>query len=118
MCFVLSFVINWQFRGIDHNGTHKPVSVMPQGRRQRGDQWCPAPPFEIGAPLSTFGPPVAAYIQLKNKTAEEIRAAEEQNSQFYSQNLCKNSEQRRAEDVAFVHGPWSRVRQQAFSTLP
>jgi len=91
---------------------------MAQGRRQRGDQWCPSPPFEIGAPLSTFGLPVAAYIQLKNKTAEEIRAAEEQNLQFYSQNLCKNSEQRRAEDVAFVHGPWSRVRQQAFSTLP
>jgi len=25
------------------------LTVM-QGRRQRGIQWCPAPPFEIGAP--------------------------------------------------------------------
>jgi len=23
-----------------------------QGHRQRGNQWCPAPPFEIGAPIS------------------------------------------------------------------
>jgi len=29
--------------------------------------------------------------------------------------LCKNSKQRRSEDVVFVNGPWSRVRQQAFS---
>ena len=34
-----------------------------QGRRQRGSQWCPAPPFEIGASHFTFGPLVAAYIQ-------------------------------------------------------
>ena len=34
-----------------------------QGRRQRGGRWCPAPPFEIGAPHFTFVPPVAAYIQ-------------------------------------------------------
>jgi len=33
------------------------------GRRQRGGQWCPVPPFEIGAPHFMFGPPVAAYIQ-------------------------------------------------------
>ena len=45
-------------------------------------------------------------------------AAEELNRQVYSQSLCKNSRQRRAEDVVFVHGSWSRVRQQAFSTLP
>jgi len=25
MCFVSSFVINWQFRRIDHNSSHKPV---------------------------------------------------------------------------------------------
>jgi len=24
MCFVSSFVINWQFRRFDHNGSHKP----------------------------------------------------------------------------------------------
>jgi len=29
MCFVSSFVINWLFRRIDHNGTHKHVSVLP-----------------------------------------------------------------------------------------
>jgi len=45
-------------------------------------------------------------------------APEEQNRQVYSQSFCKNSKRRRAEDVVFVHGPWSRVRQQAFSTLP
>ena len=28
-----------------------------QGRRQRGDQWCQAPPFEIGAPLFHVWPP-------------------------------------------------------------
>jgi len=28
-----------------------------------GGQWCPAPPYEIGAPHFTFGPPVAAYIR-------------------------------------------------------
>ena len=28
-----------------------------------GDKWCPAPPFEIGAPHLTFSLPVAAYIQ-------------------------------------------------------
>jgi len=33
------------------------------GSSQAGGQWCPAPPFEIGAPHFTFGPPVAAYIQ-------------------------------------------------------
>ena len=43
-------------------------------------------------------------------------ATEELNRQLYSQNLCKNSEQRRDEDVVFVHGPWSRVRQQAFQS--
>jgi len=43
---------------------HSYRSLPPdQGRRQRGEQWCPAPPFEIGAPHLTFGPPVAAYIQ-------------------------------------------------------
>jgi len=34
-----------------------------QGRRQRGYQWCPPPPFEICTPHFTFGPLVAAYIQ-------------------------------------------------------
>jgi len=29
MCFVSSLVINWQFRRIDHNGSHKPVSFLP-----------------------------------------------------------------------------------------
>ena len=28
MCFVSSLVINWQFRRIDRNGSHKPVSVL------------------------------------------------------------------------------------------
>ena len=28
MCFVSSFVINWQFRRIDRNGTQKPVSFL------------------------------------------------------------------------------------------
>jgi len=28
-----------------------------------GGQWCPAPPFEIGAPHFRFSPLVAAYIQ-------------------------------------------------------
>ena len=28
MCFVSNFVINWQLRRIDHNGSHKPVSVL------------------------------------------------------------------------------------------
>jgi len=28
MCFVSSFIINWQFRRIDHNGTQKPVFVL------------------------------------------------------------------------------------------
>jgi len=39
------------------------LNAIMQGRRQRGAQWCPAPPFEIGAPHFTFGPSVAAYIQ-------------------------------------------------------
>jgi len=34
-----------------------------QDRRQRGCQWCPAPPFEIGSPHFTFDSPVTAYIQ-------------------------------------------------------
>ena len=34
-----------------------------QDRRQRGDQWCPAPPYEICAPHFKFGILVAAYIQ-------------------------------------------------------
>ena len=41
-----------------------------------------------------------------------------QASLVYSQTVCKNSKQGRAEDVVFVHAPWSRVCQQAFSTLP
>jgi len=28
MCFVSSFVINWQFKRIDHNGSRKSVSVL------------------------------------------------------------------------------------------
>ena len=28
MCFVSSFVINWQFRWIDHNDSRKPLSVL------------------------------------------------------------------------------------------
>jgi len=28
MCNVSCFVINWLFRRIDHNGSHKPVSVL------------------------------------------------------------------------------------------
>jgi len=44
------------------NKNCKVQTRLTQGRRQRGDQWCPAPPFEIGAPHFTFGPPVAAYI--------------------------------------------------------
>jgi len=28
MRIISSFVINWQFRRIDHNGSHKPVSVL------------------------------------------------------------------------------------------
>jgi len=28
MCFVSSFVINWQLRRIDHNGSQKPLSVL------------------------------------------------------------------------------------------
>jgi len=28
LCFVSIFVINWQFRRIDHNRSHKPVSVL------------------------------------------------------------------------------------------
>jgi len=28
MCFVSSFVINWQFRRIDDNGSQKPFSVL------------------------------------------------------------------------------------------
>jgi len=28
MCFVSSFVISWQFRRIDHNRSHEPVSVL------------------------------------------------------------------------------------------
>ena len=42
---------------------------------------------------------------------------EEQKRQVYSHSLCKNSKQRRAEDVVFVKGPWSRVRQQAFANF-
>jgi len=37
--------------------------VFTQGRRQRGGQWCPASPFEIGASPFHVCPPVAAYIQ-------------------------------------------------------
>jgi len=33
MCFVSSFVINWQFRLIDHNGTQKPVFVLSPSSR-------------------------------------------------------------------------------------
>jgi len=29
MCIISSFVIHWQFRRIDHNGSHKPISVLP-----------------------------------------------------------------------------------------
>ena len=32
------------------------------GPSPAGGQWCPAPPFEIGAPHFTFGPPVTAHI--------------------------------------------------------
>jgi len=28
VCIISSFVINWQFRRIDHNGSHKPISVL------------------------------------------------------------------------------------------
>jgi len=28
MCIISSFVINWQFRQIDHNSSHKPASVL------------------------------------------------------------------------------------------
>ena len=36
MCILSSFVINWQCRRIDHNGTHKPVSVLPPGTPEYG----------------------------------------------------------------------------------
>jgi len=37
--------------------TCKDTQVLQyQGRRQRGGQWCPAPPFEICAPLSRLAP--------------------------------------------------------------
>ena len=29
MCIISSLVINWQFRRIDYNGSHKPISVLP-----------------------------------------------------------------------------------------
>ena len=29
MCIISSFAIHWQFRRFDHNGSHKPVSVLP-----------------------------------------------------------------------------------------
>jgi len=28
MCIIMSYVIHWQFRLIDHNGSHKPASVL------------------------------------------------------------------------------------------
>jgi len=35
-----------------HPETISPLFAdLSQGRRQRGGQWCPAPAFEIGAPL-------------------------------------------------------------------
>ena len=34
-----------------------------QGRRQRGDQWCPAPHLKSVPPHFAFGPPVVTYIQ-------------------------------------------------------
>ena len=36
--------------------TDRSLSSSNQGRRQRGGQWCPVPPFEIGAPHFTFDP--------------------------------------------------------------
>jgi len=27
-CIISSFVISWQFRRIDHNGSHKPVFIL------------------------------------------------------------------------------------------
>jgi len=39
------------------------VKDVNTGPSLAGGQWCPAPPFEIGSPHFTFGPPVAAYIQ-------------------------------------------------------
>ena len=41
---------------------HEWTTHLP-GSSPAGGQWCPDPPFEIGAPHFTFGPPVAAYIQ-------------------------------------------------------
>ena len=41
----------------------KQQSLHPGPSTAGGGQWCPAPPFEIGAPHFTFGPQVAAYIQ-------------------------------------------------------
>jgi len=32
MFIISSFVINWQFKRIDHEGSHKPVSVLPPSR--------------------------------------------------------------------------------------
>jgi len=32
-----------------------------QGRRQRGGQWCPVPPFEIGASPFHVWPPVSVF---------------------------------------------------------
>jgi len=46
-----------------HKLFRKISVIYLQGRRQRGGQWFPAPPFEICAPHFTFGPLVAAYIQ-------------------------------------------------------
>ena len=36
MCTISSFVINWQLRRTDHNGSHKPESVLSSGTSENG----------------------------------------------------------------------------------
>ena len=65
------FVLNAMATTAYHNqlirDLDKKCTILPlygsQGRHQQEGQWCPAPPFKIGAPHFTFGSPVAAYIQ-------------------------------------------------------
>jgi len=36
MCIISSLAINWQFRLIDHNSSHKPVYVLSPGMPENG----------------------------------------------------------------------------------
>jgi len=59
----LRWVLGVALRDKEQKSEIRKAQDVKQGRRQRGGQWCPPPPFETGVPHFTFGPSVAACIQ-------------------------------------------------------